>query len=478
MISQYSTPNGIFNVLRSDIAFYECLSTGSAWDADLIHTLCESVPNYGTILDIGGHIGTHSIPYSIKKPNADIYTFEPQKYIRSILESNKEVNHIKNMTIFPFGIGHIEKEVHLANDFTSDGYSSNQKVDYDSTQSSNFGGLGITNDIHGEKIQIKTIDSFHFKNVVYMKIDIEGAETLAVYGAKKTIETYKPILLIEQSDKNLTSIYTSDCSDLSTFNVTEYLLSLGYTRTDLGNANYLYKVEKIEVNLEDYERTIYSESGEDGILDILFILFNVTNKFYVEFGAEYGEQCNTRALHEFRHFSGVLFDMNYENKEIQLYKHMITESNVIDIFKQYHVPVNMDLLSVDIDSHDFYVLEEILKHYTPRIIVCEYNATHLPNEDKVVLKYATQFQGNYFGASILAFYKLGKKYNYSLVYANHKGVNLFFIHNTILQNSIYSIKYRNDVEKIYNTPKYGSGPNGGHPHILNTSYTNTDSIWN
>ena len=49
-------------------------------------------------------------------------------------------------------------------------------------------------------------------------------------------------------------------------------------------------------------------------------------------------------------------------------------------------------------------------------MVCEYNATNLPHEDKVVLRNETNFVGNYFGASILAFYNLGRKYKYSLVY--------------------------------------------------------------
>jgi hypothetical protein len=235
---------------------------------------------------------------------------------------------------------------------------------------------------------------------------------------------------------------------------------------------------KVVVSLDNSEQTIYSESGEDGILFELFRIFKETNKFYVEFGAENGIQCNTRALREKKGFTGLLFDMFCENQQINLFKHTITTDNVIDIFTKYNIPVNMDLLSVDIDSHDFYVLEKILCHYSPRIFVCEYNATHLPEYDKVVLRDTTSFSGNYFGASILSFYKLGKKYNYSLVYANNKGVNLFFVKDSVLEESPYTIKNMNDVNQIYKYPKYGSGPNGGHPQDeLNREYTTTDQIW-
>lgn len=232
-----------------------------------------------------------------------------------------------------------------------------------------------------------------------------------------------------------------------------------------------------EIDLSTKEKTIYSESGEDGILFELFERFGITNKFYVEFGAEDGSQCNTHALKQFGNFSGVLFDMKYENPNINLYRKEITTDNVVNIFQHYNVPQTFDLLSIDIDSYDFYVLQVILTHYKPRVFVCEYNATHLPTEDKVVLKDNVIMNGNYFGASILAFYNLGVKFNYSLVYANNKGVNLFFVHNDVIKSSNYYVKNINDVNKIYNTPKYGKGPNGGHQEdTLNQPYTSSQLL--
>jgi len=247
MIRQWNTSNGIFRTLESDSAFHSEFSNGCAWDATLIDSICSYLPNRGTILDVGGHIGTHAIPYSKRNPNATVYTFEPQQYIRTILEQNKVLNSTENLTVLPFGAGHCERKVRLANDFRSDGYSIEQKVDYHTQQPSNYGGLGITNDPTGEEIQLRTIDSFQFEDVTYIKIDIEGAETLAVYGARNTIERYRPILLIEQSDKNITSLYVSDCEELSTFSVTDYLVSLGYYRKDMGQSNYLYSMNMMDV---------------------------------------------------------------------------------------------------------------------------------------------------------------------------------------------------------------------------------------
>ena len=232
------------------------------------------------------------------------------------------------------------------------------------------------------------------------------------------------------------------------------------------------------IDLSKSEITRYSDSGEDGIIEKLFELYGVTNRYYVEFGAEWGDcQNNTYSLRKHYGFNGLLMDSSYENESINLHKHLVTEENVLGLFLKYNVPFEFDLLSLDIDSLDFYVLNQILSTYSPRIMVCEYNATHLPHEDKVVLRNETNFVGNYFGASILAFYNLGRKYKYSLVYSNKKGVNIFFVRDDLLTGSPYKIMNINDVAKIYNSPKYGTGPNGGHfQDPFNREYTSSQSI--
>ena len=68
---------------------------------------------------------------------------------------------------------------------------------------------------------------------------------------------------------------------------------------------------------------------------------------------------------------------------------------------------------------------------------------------------------NYFGATLGALTKLGKKRGYYLIYCDNNGVNAFFIKNGILDNR--KIKR---VDEIYRQPRYGSIVNGsyiGHP---------------
>ena len=99
------------------------------------------------------------------------------------------------------------------------------------------------------------------------------------------------------------------------------------------------------------------------MIKILQILLNYSEnslKYYVEFGAEDGTQCNTRILREMLKWGGLLMDGANENLYINLRKEFITKENIISLFQKYNIPINFNLLSIDIDYNDFYCLMEIL----------------------------------------------------------------------------------------------------------------------
>ena len=226
------------------------------------------------------------------------------------------------------------------------------------------------------------------------------------------------------------------------------------------------------MDLSLFENKIFSQNGEDGIImKLVELIYNGDNhnRFYVEFGVENGIECNTRILREKYNLNGLQMDGSNQNDNINLKKEFITKENVVELFRKYNVPQKINILSVDIDFNDFYCLKEILDNYQCDIIICEYNATHLPNEDKIIIydKNGRWDGSNYFGVSLLSLDKLGKKYDYSLIYCDKKGVNSFFIHNDILKNKDLHFKNIGDITQIYQQAKYGNGPNGGHtqdPH--------------
>ena len=227
---------------------------------------------------------------------------------------------------------------------------------------------------------------------------------------------------------------------------------------------------------ERYEKRIYSQNGEDGITELLLkILYkDPKNKYYVEFGVENGMECNTRILREKYGWKGLLMDGGIQNDDINLKQEFVTRENIVSLLEKYNVPKHINYLCVDIDSNDFYCLNEILKLYTADIIVCEYNGTHLPNEDRVV-KYKSTFNwdgSNYYGTSLLAATKLCNKCGYSLVYCDNRGVNAFFVKNEFVNDAFVNV---NDVEKLYKKPQFSIGPNGGHPEdFLKRTYLTSE----
>lgn len=238
------------------------------------------------------------------------------------------------------------------------------------------------------------------------------------------------------------------------------------------------------MDLTLFEKKVYSQNGEDGItMKLIELIYdeNNNNKFYVEFGVENGTECNTRILREKYNWNGLCMDGRHENNSINLKREFITKENIVDLFIKYNVPNHINLLSVDIDYNDFYCLKEILNKYKCDIIICEYNSTHLADEDKIVIydPNGCWDGSNYFGVSLLSLDKLGKKHGYSLVYCNDNGVNCFLVNDDLIKNKNLNFLNLGDITKIYKPAKYGNGPNGGHrqdPH--NRKYISYDEAIN
>ena len=117
---------------------------------------------------------------------------------------------------------------------------------------------------------------------------------------------------------------------------------------------------EICIDLEIFEKKIFSQNGEDGItMKLIELIYNGNNdnKFYVEFGVGDGIECNTRILREYYNWKGLQIDGSNENDKFNLRKEFITKENVVELFRKYNVPQNINLLSVDIDFNDFYCLD-------------------------------------------------------------------------------------------------------------------------
>jgi len=213
-----------------------------------------------------------------------------------------------------------------------------------------------------------------------------------------------------------------------------------------------------------YERKVYSQNGEDGILREIIRRIGSGSRYFVEFGVEDGIECNTAFLSRAFGWSGLLIEgspekfalleRNYEKyPRVRRMQSFITRENIVHLFKQAGVPKEFDLLSIDIDGNDYWIWEA-LGDYKPRVAVIEYNATRPPPE-RWVIEYNPGHRWNddgYTGASLSSLEALGKRLGYSLVGTDEKGINAFFIRNDLVTASRFPVL---GPEAAYHPNDYG-----------------------
>ena len=202
--------------------------------------------------------------------------------------------------------------------------------------------------------------------------------------------------------------------------------------------------------INKFELRIYSQNGEDGILQTIFYKIGTKNRYFVEFGVGDGNECNTRFLKEAHNWKGLWMDAKYKSNDIK--KELVTKENVEKLFKKYKVPKNFDLLSIDIDGNDYWVWEAI-KYYKPRVVVIEYNSVY-PPPIKVAVKYDANFEreaDNYFGASLSDLEALGREKGYTLIACDSNGINAFFVRSNLVKDRFLI----DTIVNIYKPPKFG-----------------------
>jgi hypothetical protein len=204
-------------------------------------------------------------------------------------------------------------------------------------------------------------------------------------------------------------------------------------------------------SLQGSERKVFSQNGEDGVIEAIFATIGVTDRFFVEFGCEVAIECNSAHLLELG-WRGLFMDgMGVScNPKAVVHQEFVTAENVSALFRKYDVPNVFDLLSIDIDGNDYWVWKALAVR--PRVLVIEYNA-HVPPQESKVITYDPQFHwtgSDYFGASLRALKELGDRKGYTLVYCEQTGVNAFFVATEVLPSSFVP----QSIEAIYRPPNF------------------------
>jgi hypothetical protein len=186
--------------------------------------------------------------------------------------------------------------------------------------------------------------------------------------------------------------------------------------------------------MKQFEKNIHSQFGEDGVIEEVFKRIGVRWSTCVEFGAWDGlHLSNTLHLWRSLGWKALLIERDPEKyralqkntagySRVQALNRAVSPSGMNHLealIEESGFPRDVDLLSIDIDGDDIYILES-LDSMRPRVVVVEFNPT-IPAHINV-----RQSPGEYFGASAMALCEVARLKGYLLAHATH--VNLFFVH--------------------------------------------------
>jgi hypothetical protein len=201
-------------------------------------------------------------------------------------------------------------------------------------------------------------------------------------------------------------------------------------------------------SVRDAEFRVFSQFGEDGIIQHLVGRVPVEYEVFVEFGVEDYSESNTRFLLVHDNWRGLVMDGGGAHEAFLRrtgldWRHDITaktafvdRDNINGLIRSAGIEGDIGLLSVDIDGNDLWVLEAI-DVVSPRILVVEYNSNFGP-EAAVTVPYDPGFERGqahpshlYWGASLAALDLVAGRKGYVLVGGNSAGNNAFWVREDV-----------------------------------------------
>jgi len=172
-----------FTYLVEDHAFQ--LSINNGWsepyprELEIVKKYVKDYPDRNNIcIDIGGHIGTTSLPYS--RLFKEVYAFEPNLVSYNLFQKNIKLNNNENIKVYNKGVYNKTTECNIVK------------------HGDNSGCYYIKECKEEGTISTVKLDDLDFdKPVDFIKIDTEGSELFVLEGGYNLLLENKPLLNIE-----------------------------------------------------------------------------------------------------------------------------------------------------------------------------------------------------------------------------------------------------------------------------------------
>jgi len=200
------------------------IANDKIYEAKVTQTLREILQPGFTFLDIGANIGYFSMLAAACLNNTGrIIAFEPMEQNRELFNLSVQANNFQNIDLFPYAVSECEKTFALE----TGARSSNSRIisaEQASTNKPRVKAVALDDFLH----DLTALD--------VIKLDIEGAEPLALQGMNSLVEKYRPLIITEFSPKLIDQ--TSQVAPLAYLS---QLVNLGYSLKIIGESGQKHK---------------------------------------------------------------------------------------------------------------------------------------------------------------------------------------------------------------------------------------------
>lgn len=154
-----------------------------------LRELSRLVPAPGLAIDVGANIGVYS--YALKRIGHQVISFEPdqtyERRLRALLGRQARIEKVALSSTQGTGV----MRVPVLHGAYGGGLAS-------------LSGRAVPDDMLSTcyEVELRSLDSYDFDDVTFLKIDVEGYEEAVLEGATKTLERSKPVLLIEIEERH------------------------------------------------------------------------------------------------------------------------------------------------------------------------------------------------------------------------------------------------------------------------------------
>jgi FkbM family methyltransferase len=140
-----------------------------------------------TVVEAGANIGALTLPLAgLVGAQGRVLAFEAQRPIHALLTTNLMLNGLQQVWAERVALG-------------AQGGSIKVPL-LDLSRAGNFGGVSLGGE-DGEDCPLRTLDSYGLTALKLIKIDVEGAESEVIDGARETILRLRPALYVENDRK-------------------------------------------------------------------------------------------------------------------------------------------------------------------------------------------------------------------------------------------------------------------------------------